>query len=575
MASGSITLTSVLEKLIHHLCLDDFPCGCGSWKKKPTAELTEAPEMPSEETELLDLLSCPHSPWKSDESWSPQAAALRRLAVVSPGRVNDTFIFNYFRKLRVVDRHVSVIDDGLLRFSKLEQLILSANRISKIPVANLPKTLRVLDLRANLLNDLSNLSESQPPHLHYLGLSSNTLGSSEDMTYFTKDLWPQVVCLDLSDCEFGVQQELLDYLSELPHLKSLMLQGNPLTLARSYPGFTIDRLPHLSFLDASQILPDDRQRFRGLVQRSDATVEPASVTVCVGTMRGLPDPMMDVGENAPEYPVITYSYCVTYKFFTDRASTELEPELEVDKTAAEENQRQVNALEAPRPLPFNVAKHSTPKLAWAESMEFGDSQTHAITDLRGFKRFLKHGLDIQIEQEKTESWPATPEEMAASKLGKKETAKQGNKDRPKNKRNTIELVPGPPITTVVCAIQVPMHGLLRGIQNIDTVCDFGILQPKPKEEKEEEKEEVPEKPEPEIKEEPKKAKKKGKEEKNSAKKPAGKGKQKGKKESVVEEAVETSVPEELKPVTVELSVELQRWRSASEATVAAMGSYLG
>ncbi|KAM9810902.1 leucine-rich repeat-containing protein 43-like [Neosynchiropus ocellatus] len=574
MASGSITLTSVLEKLIHHLCLDDFPCGCGSWKKN-TTDLTETAEMQSEETELLDLLSCAHSPWKSDESWSPQAAALRRLAVVSPERLNDTFIFNYFTKLRVVDRHVSIIDDGLLRFSKLEQLILSANSISKIPLANLPKTLRVLDLRANLLNDLSSLSDSQPPHLHYLGLSSNILGSSEDMTYFTKDLWPQLVCLDLSDCEFGAQQELLDHLSELPHLKSLMLQGNPLSLARSYPGFTIDRLPHLSFLDAAQISPDDRQRFRGLAQRSDPTVDPASVTVRVGTMRGLPDPVMNVAENAPEYPVIAYSYCVTYKLFADGASAHQERQSDVDEAAADENQRQVEALEAPGPLTFNVTKHSTPKLAWAESMDLSDNQTHGITDLRGFKRFLKHGLHVQIEQEKTESWPATPEEMAA-KQGKKETAKQGNKDRPKNKRNTIELVPGPPITTVLCSIQIPMHGLLRGIQNIDTICDFGILQPQPKEEKKEEKEEAPEKPEPEIKEDPKKTKKKGKEEKNSAKKPAGKGKQKGKKESAVEEPVENSVPEELKPVTVEFSVELRRWRSASEATVAAMDiSYLG
>ncbi len=38
---------------------------------------------------------------------------------------------------------VSVIDDGLLKFSKLEELVLSANKISEVPAENLPSTLKV------------------------------------------------------------------------------------------------------------------------------------------------------------------------------------------------------------------------------------------------------------------------------------------------------------------------------------------------------------------------------------------------------------------------------------------------
>lgn len=38
---------------------------------------------------------------------------------------------------------VSVIDDGLLKFSKLEELVLSSNNISEIPAENLPSTLKV------------------------------------------------------------------------------------------------------------------------------------------------------------------------------------------------------------------------------------------------------------------------------------------------------------------------------------------------------------------------------------------------------------------------------------------------
>lgn len=38
---------------------------------------------------------------------------------------------------------VSVIDGGLLKFSKLEELVLSANKMSEIPAENLPSTLKV------------------------------------------------------------------------------------------------------------------------------------------------------------------------------------------------------------------------------------------------------------------------------------------------------------------------------------------------------------------------------------------------------------------------------------------------
>lgn len=61
-----------------------------------------------EETDaLLDLLSCPHSPWSQDELWSPQAAALRQLAVLTPERLHADFIYKYFTTLHIVDEEVS------------------------------------------------------------------------------------------------------------------------------------------------------------------------------------------------------------------------------------------------------------------------------------------------------------------------------------------------------------------------------------------------------------------------------------------------------------------------------------
>ncbi|KAF3695758.1 Leucine-rich repeat-containing protein 43 [Channa argus] len=254
---SSKTLSVVLEKQIRHLCLTDFPCGNGSWKKtKDGADRAETEEMDT----LLDLLTCTHSPWWHEESWSPQAPALRRLAVLTPDCLTTDFIYNYFTTLRIVNKDVSVIDDGLLKFSKLKELVLSVNKISEISAENLPSTLKE-------------------------------------------------------------QQTLLNALSTLPGLKTLVLEGNPFTLASSYPGVTVDSLPRVSYLDASWISPDERCRFRGLAD-------------------------------------------------------------------------------------MRISRHSTPKLAWSENMDFADTKTYIVSDLGALKKFLSQGLYLCLEEEKVLSRPA-------------------------------------------------------------------------------------------------------------------------------------------------------------------------
>lgn len=107
---------------------------------------------------------------------------------------------------------VSVIDKGLL-----EELVLSANRITEIPAENLASTLKarllnhqdssnpflsvspslqlsrlhwkVLELRSNRLCSLDGLVGRPLPCLQYLGLACNPLGSCQDIAPFTGTHW--------------------------------------------------------------------------------------------------------------------------------------------------------------------------------------------------------------------------------------------------------------------------------------------------------------------------------------------------------------------------------------------------
>ncbi|XP_044052300.1 leucine-rich repeat-containing protein 43-like isoform X2 [Siniperca chuatsi] len=595
---SSNTLSAVLQKHIHRLCLNDFPCGYGSWRK--TKDSTEGAE--AEETDaLLDLLSCPHSPWRHDESWSPQALALRQLAVLTPEHLHTDFIYKYFTTLRIVDKDVSVIDDGLLKFSKLEELVLSANNISEIPAVTLPSTLKILELHANRLSALNSLTSRPPPRLQYLGLGSNSLGSQEDVSHLTGSHWPQLVCLDLSDCGFQDQQALLNALSTLPCLRTLLLEGNPFTLASCYPGFTVDSLPQLTCLDASWISPEERHCFRGLAKMTDLKVDRASATVSVGRLRGIPDPLMSVDENTPDFPVVTYGYFITYQFLSHQTTVNLNFDSESKFDAAGTAHLKENASsdavlqsnkncekETSKPDTrdlivyteetchdsAHVSRHNTSKLTWSECMDFSDTQTYIVSDLGGLKRFLNQGLYLRIEEEKVLSWPAASEDAPVAKpsqtvkekkggKGKESPIKSGStkdKSKDKKKKSVPELIQDAPIRRILGSVHVPLQSLFKRGQKVDVLCDLGALHTESGVEATQTLEKAKQDPEKKIKEDKKKEERRG--QKNTA---VSKGKGKGRKECEMDVHTDNSVSVQLEPVTVELSVELEKWQSASEA----------
>ncbi|MGH0165582.1 UNVERIFIED_CONTAM: hypothetical protein FKN15_011298 [Acipenser sinensis] len=231
--------------------------------------LLEDPALGAEEEEpasLIEYLSSVHSPWHLSESWGPAADQLRELAVRSPALIDTAFILSYFRSLRIVDKGVSEIGEDLLKFVNLDELILSANYITEINSTHLPKTLKVLELCANEISSMKGISCSPPAGLTHLGLGYNKLSSPSEYKYLEASFWPVLLSLDLSFNNLVDLPDLVCKLSSLSRLRTLVLMGNPLALTPSYRGFLVDSLSKLALLDDVRVLPDERHHFKGLAK---------------------------------------------------------------------------------------------------------------------------------------------------------------------------------------------------------------------------------------------------------------------------------------------------------------------
>ncbi|GCB61707.1 hypothetical protein scyTo_0014372, partial [Scyliorhinus torazame] len=208
---------------------------------------------------------------------------------------------------------VREVDKDILRFQNLEELILSVNRIPTLNSANLPRKLTVLELCSNKISSLKELCVSPPPRLQYLGLSRNKLSLDSEYNYFSEEFWPNLISLDLSFNDFSNLRDIVTHLNLLPNLKNLILLGNPLALLPNYRGFILDSLQNLVSLDDVLISPDERHHFRGISKHRDLIVPDTQVTINIGKVRGIPNPI-DPLEELPEFPVVENSYFVTYEF---------------------------------------------------------------------------------------------------------------------------------------------------------------------------------------------------------------------------------------------------------------------
>uniref|UniRef100_G3TH14 Leucine rich repeat containing 43 n=1 Tax=Loxodonta africana TaxID=9785 RepID=G3TH14_LOXAF len=324
------TVSAAVREHLRQLCLKEFPCGTGSWNKSrflPQTWRTWRELVPREEETvsageetveaLLGLVRSPHSPWALPRDSSEEDCFLRELAIQNPLMIKDAFFYSYFRSLRLVNKGVSMVDKGLLKFLKLEELVLSANRIKEVKASNLPPTLKVLELYGNEITSVECLCAHPPPGLQHLGLGHNKLLGALESLYVTANHWPNLVSLDLGFNDLTDLQSMVDSLHTLRQLRLLVLQGNPLALVPYYRGLTVDTLSRLCVLDDITVSPNEKHQFRGLSINGDLLAHEAQLVVTIGNVRGVLDSSVLDPEPGPEGPFIAYSYYVTYDFVED------------------------------------------------------------------------------------------------------------------------------------------------------------------------------------------------------------------------------------------------------------------
>lgn len=545
---------AAFEQQLKTLCLREFPCGIGSWREGSSKKIKKRSKLDKvesrfsvtlkdfgaqhEKTETLEeYLGSAKSPWSLDYSWSEEAKQLREIAVKSPWLIDDSFVLNHFKTLRIVDKNVSEVDPNLLNFTNLEELTLSCNYISELNSKNLPQNLKVLEACANQVSDLSSLCV-KPPGLIHLGLGYNKISVIGD--YLTGSYWPSLLSLDLSHNNLSDLLDVVRKVGSLPKLRNLILQGNPLSLIPGYRGYTVDSLRKLNILDDIMISADERHYFKGLARRREFVLDEAKVKLSVSYIKGVPMPdEIKNPDEQPEFPVIERKYFVQFMFLADSTTTMKTEALQMegtelaelaaldtdrtdvmevagemqepetgDQSAVEKNvfftdepdvmytrahtaeaaKQETEQLPTPEPKEkedeekekqMELAPVSSVGQPWAEEIESNWTQMVVRDDLVSLRDFFKKGMQFSVVEEMTLCYPVIPEEGEEGSFpNPKATDKTGKDDKKKKKKGEVEqeLKRNPPTYTTLATWHIPLEEFLEGEFDFQSVYTQGMVE---------------------------------------------------------------------------------------------------
>jgi len=512
--NSGIPISQAFSYSLRQLAIDEFPCGNGRWRsgnrwRCDAPDLLNPFKEQNAESEsiqsLLEMME--NEPFKTDLDWSEDCDRLRKIAIKDPEKITKENIFLYFTKLRLVDKNITEVDDILLKFKNLKDLILSANWIQNIDLKNLPKKLEVLELYGNKISSFDQFCCSLPVLTH-IGLGSNTLTTINGAIH--KNCWNHILSMDLSFNGLTSLNTTLHALKNLPTLSNLLLIGNPLFLASCYRGVVIDTLKQLTVLDDTHITADEKHRYKGISKIKDVSVEEAIFEINLSSLKGIKSLSdLENDNSSEESPRIEYRYQISYPFLLDctvkksqkticemsgsEKGLELNPENEDRPSTCETDDEIANVDSTVEDQGNCFIRRKTKERAWCEDEIKIDYERILITtDLTNLKRFLLEGLRLELIENKVVVSLDSPDDGnsvagdrevdkgnkgSKSKATQKEKPKQPaasktnvSKNRRKTKGEMAHLYELSRESKVIGALKIPLDDFVQGRKFFEKQC---------------------------------------------------------------------------------------------------------
>uniref|UniRef100_A0A663MLX0 Leucine rich repeat containing 43 n=1 Tax=Athene cunicularia TaxID=194338 RepID=A0A663MLX0_ATHCN len=440
-APARCSVSAALREHLQHLGLQDFPCGLGSWVRgrggtamgrglgADPAEQEEAVLLGQESPEArMELLRDPHSPWALLPACSPQDQHLREMAVLAPELVRGSSIFQVLRSLRIVGKGVSAVDEGLLQLEQLEELILSANYISRISSVNLPRTLK-----------------------------GNPLALIPAYRGFLVDSLPKLCILD--DIRIGPQERhQFHALARQPDLP-LRSEARVVVSVGEIKG-----------------VPDPRA-LQQLEVGSQAPVITYSYCVTYEFVEG-----EEIKDGSSTEVTEIHQDPVVAALDVDRSAQDVrETKGQQEPAAMEEPKAHSGVLPVLGKessllrvflCPCTAKVFVTPTKPWADTIDCSYRREHTAKDLVGLKSYLMSGTTISVVEEKVSVKGPQPSAEACPRAAALQVPVPRVKQKKEKPR---ELRSDPPIRRTLGTGRVALEALLATEDLVATVCDFGVL----------------------------------------------------------------------------------------------------
>ncbi|XP_065054348.1 leucine-rich repeat-containing protein 43-like isoform X1 [Rhopilema esculentum] len=511
----ALTFGEAFDYKLKGLCIDDFPCGNGNWRSGNTwrcdsPDLLNPNKDPNANWESIQSLIEVSSiePFSMSADWSEDIIELRKLAITNPGQITRYNIFKYFTRLQLIGMNINTIDESLLKFANLKEISLSANRINTINLKNIPKSLEVLELYGNDLSTIEkfccNLSK-----LVHLGVGCNSLQDISAMLH--PSCWRSMLSLDFSFNSLANLKETLEALKHLPKLSNLLLIGNPLCLAASYRGLTVDTLKQLKILDDVRITADEKHRYNGIGKIRGISYVEAVCDIKFNSLKGVRPPSDSAVDGTEEFPKIEYRYHISYPFLIDAVvrkqpkrqchvtDNEQDPnesghEIEdrVSASETDDDVTQVDVCMLRKEGDYLLTRKSRERSWCDESINISHERKLVSGDLSNLKKLFSEGITINLVENKVLVSLDPPEETASvlgdadqdktNKGGKqkgKEKQKQppppkanAAKNRKRNKGEELPLYELSRESRTVAHMHISLESFLKGTSFFEKQCTF-------------------------------------------------------------------------------------------------------